>query len=199
MITPCWAKNCQVAANTTIYHSVSIGNGVIIHSGSVIGADGFGFAPEQGHWVKIYQLGGVEIGNDVEIGACTTIDRGALGNTVIADGVKIDNHVMIAHNVQIGENTAMAAFTGISGSTAIGKNCTWAGRSGSVGHLDIGDNIHVAGTTVMTKSVSEPGAYGAGTPTSPIREWRKNAARFNQLDDMSKRLRRIEKQLQGSD
>ena len=192
-------ENCQVAANATVYHGVTIGNEVIIHSGSVIGADGFGFAPDAGAWIKIHQLGGVVIGDRVEIGACTTIDRGALGNTVIADGVKIDNHVMIAHNVQIGENTAMAAFTGISGSTTIGKNCTWAGRSGSVGHIDIGDNVHVAGTTVMMKSVSEPGAYGAGTPTSPIREWRKNAARFNQLDDMSKRLRRIEKQLQSSD
>ena len=162
-------EHCQVAANATIYHGISIGNNVIIHSGSVIGADGFGFAPDGEQWVKIHQLGGVVIGNWVEIGACTTIDRGALGDTVIADGVKIDNHVMIAHNVQIGENTAMAAFTGISGSTTIGKNCTWAGRSGSVGHIDIGDGVHVAGTTVMMKSVSEPGAYGAGTPTSPLR------------------------------
>ncbi|WIO75290.1 UDP-3-O-(3-hydroxymyristoyl)glucosamine N-acyltransferase [Porticoccaceae bacterium LTM1] len=188
-------ENCQLAANVTIYHGVTLGNNVIIHSSTVIGADGFGFAPDNGQWVKIHQLGGVVIGNNVEIGASTTIDRGALGDTVLADGVKIDNQVMIAHNVKIGENTAMAAFTGISGSTTIGKNCTFAGRSGSVGHIDIGDNVHVAGTTVMMKSVSEPGAYGAGTPTSPIREWRKNAARFNQLDDMSKRIRKLEKAL----
>ncbi|MDM3870272.1 UDP-3-O-(3-hydroxymyristoyl)glucosamine N-acyltransferase [Porticoccus sp. W117] len=189
-------EGCQLAANVTVYHGVSMGNQVTIHSGAVIGADGFGFAPDaDGNWVKIHQLGGVVIGNRVEIGANTTIDRGALGNTEIADGVIIDNQVMIAHNVKVGENTAMAAFTGISGSTTIGKNCTWAGRSGAVGHIDIGDNVHVAGTAVMMKSVDEPGAYGAGTPTSPIREWRRNSARFNQLDEMSKRLRRLEKQL----
>lgn len=191
-------SDCQVAANATIYHSVVIGNEVIIHSSAVIGADGFGFAPDGGDWVKIHQLGGVVIGNRVEIGAATTIDRGALGNTELADGVKIDNHVMIAHNVKVGENTAMAAFTGISGSTTIGKNCTFAGRSGAIGHIDIGDNVHVAGATVMMKSVTEPGAYAGGTPTTKMGEWRRNAARFNQLDEMSKRIRRLEKRLDQS-
>ncbi|MGS2724049.1 UDP-3-O-(3-hydroxymyristoyl)glucosamine N-acyltransferase [Porticoccus sp. GXU_MW_L64] len=191
-------EGCRLAANVTVYHGVAMGSQVTIHSGAVIGADGFGFAPDsspesKGSWVKIYQLGGVVIGNRVEIGANTTIDRGALGNTEIADGVIIDNQVMIAHNVKVGEHTAMAAFTGISGSTTIGKHCTFAGRSGSVGHIDIGDNVHVAGTAVIMKSVSEAGAYGSGTPTSPIREWRRNSARFNQLDDMSKRLRRLER------
>ena len=191
-------ENCQVAANATIYHDISIGNQVIVHSGAVIGADGFGFAPDGKRWVKIHQLGGVEIGDRVEVGACTTIDRGALGNTVIADGVIIDNHVMIAHNVRIGENTAMAAFVGISGSTEIGANGTWAGRAGCVGHVKIADNVNITGATVVSKSLPEPGAYSSGTAMSPYREWRRNAARFNQLDDMSKRLRKLEKQL-GSD
>ncbi|UTW46193.1 UDP-3-O-(3-hydroxymyristoyl)glucosamine N-acyltransferase [bacterium SCSIO 12696] len=195
-------ESCHLAANVSVYHGVSIGNAVTIHSGAVIGADGFGFAPDsstegQGGWVKIYQLGGVVIGDRVEIGANSTIDRGALGNTEIADGVIIDNQVMIAHNVKVGKNTAMAAYTGISGSTQIGANNTWAGRSGCVGHVTIADNVNITGATVVSKSLPEPGTYSSGTAMSTYREWRKNAARFNQLDDMSKRLRRLEKRLES--
>lgn len=185
-------KNCKIAANVTIYHGVSIGDEVIVHSGAVIGADGFGFAPDRGEWIKIHQLGGVVIGDRVEIGACSTIDRGALGNTEIADGVKIDNHVMIAHNVKIGAHSAMAAFVGISGSTTVGSHCTFAGMVGVVGHVSICDNVHITGQTVVSKSITEPGSYSSGTHMSTTREWRRNAARFNQLNEMNKRLRRLE-------
>ena len=188
-------ENCRIAANVSIYHSVVLGNFVTVHSGAVIGADGFGFAQHQGRWIKIHQLGGVVIGNNVEIGACTTIDRGALADTVIKDGVIVDNHVQIAHNVQVGENTAMAAFTGISGSTTIGKNCTFAGRAGCVGHITLCDGSHLTGGTILTKSLLEPGSYSSGTMFSKTREWKKNAVRFNQLDDLAQRVRKLEKKL----
>lgn len=186
---------CNIAANVSIYHDVVIGERVTIHSNTVIGADGFGFANENGAWVKIHQLGGVIIGDDVEIGACTTVDRGALGDTVLQRGVIIDNHVQIAHNVSVGENTAMAAFVGVSGSTVIGKNCTFAGQVGVVGHINICDNVHVSGDTVVSKSITEPGSYSSGTRISKTAQWRKNAARFNQLDEMAQRLKNLEKKL----
>lgn len=185
--------NCRVAANVSIYHDISIGDNVIIHSGSVIGADGFGFAPGSQGWVKIHQLGGVEIGNNVEIGACTTIDRGALDNTVIAAGVIIDNHVQVAHNAKVGENTAMAAYAGIAGSATVGKNCTMAGQSGVVGHITICDGVMITSGTIASKSIREPGSYSSGTPTIKSGEWRKNAVRFNQLDELAKRIKQLEK------
>jgi len=187
--------NCRIYPNSSIYHDVVMGDEVIVHSCAVIGADGFGFAPNGKGWTKIHQLGGVVIGNRVEIGASSTIDRGALGNTEIADGVIIDNQVMIAHNVKIGENTAMAAFTGISGSTTIGKNCTWAGRSGSVGHVTICDNVVAMATAVIMGDVKEPGVFASGTPMMDYKDWRKSAVRFAQLDDMYKRIRKLEKTL----
>ena len=188
-------ENCRIAGNVSIYHGVVLGDFVTVHSGAVIGADGFGFAQHQGRWIKIHQLGGVVIGNNVEIGACTTIDRGALDDTVIEDGVIVDNHVQIAHNVHVGENTAMAAFTGISGSTIIGKNCTFAGRAGCVGHITLCDGSHLTGGTILTKSLLEPGSYSSGTMFSKTREWKKNAVRFNQLDDLAQRVRQLEKKL----
>lgn len=189
-------ENCSIAANVSIYHNVSVGNNVIIHSGAVIGADGFGFARHDGAWIKIYQLGGVVIGNNVEIGACTTIDRGALGDTVIADGAILDNHVQIAHNVKLGENTAMAGFSGVAGSTTVGKNCTFAGRAGVVGHVSLCDGIHLTTGTSVTKTLTEPGNYSAGTVFSKTKDWKKNAVRFNQLDDIAHRLKTIEKKLE---
>ena len=186
-------KGGWLAANVSVYHGVTIGDNVRIHSGAVIGSDGFGFAPENGQWKKIYQLGGVVIGNNVEIGACTTIDRGALGDTVIADGAILDNHVMIAHNVQVGENTAFAAFSGSAGSSVIGRNCVFAGRAGAVGHLHVCDGVQVGLGTTLTRSVREPGVYCSGTQTTKAKEWRKNAVRFNQLDDMYSRLKELEK------
>jgi UDP-3-O-[3-hydroxymyristoyl] glucosamine N-acyltransferase len=187
--------NCRIYANVSIYHGVTIGSQVTIHSGAIIGADGFGFAHAQGRWVKIYQLGGVVIGDRVEIGACTTIDRGALEDTVIEDGVILDNHVQIAHNVRVGENTAMAGCSGVSGSTIIGKNCIFAGQSGVVGHVTLCDGVHLTGGTIVTKSLTEPGSYSSGTAFSKSDDWRKNAVRFNHLDDLARRVRQLEKKL----
>jgi UDP-3-O-[3-hydroxymyristoyl] glucosamine N-acyltransferase len=188
-------SNCRIAANVSIYHGVTIGSHVTIHSGAVIGADGFGFAHHQGGWVKIFQLGGVVIGDRVEIGACTTIDRGALGDTVIEDGVILDNHVQIAHNARVGENTAMAGCSGVSGSTVVGKNCIFAGQSGVVGHVTICDGVQITGGSIITKSLSEPGSYSSGPAFSKTGDWRKNAGRFNQLDDLAKRVNKLEKKL----
>ena len=182
-----------IAANVSIYHGISIGCDVTIHSSAVIGADGFGFANDGGKWIKIHQLGGVEIGDRVEIGACTTIDRGALGNTVIEDGVVLDNHVQVAHNVRLGENTAMAAYAGIAGSAVIGKNCIFAGQAGAVGHVTIGDNIHAMARTVLSKSLDKAGSYSSGLHMYETAKWRKNAVRFGQLDDMARRLKKLEK------
>ena len=186
-------EQCILHANVVVYHDVVIGNDCIIHSGCVLGADGFGFAPDAGEWVKIAQLGGVRIGSQVEIGANTTIDRGALGNTQIGNGVKIDDQVMIAHNVAIGDYCAIAATSGIAGSTTLGKNCTIAGGVGIVGHIDITDGVHITGMTLVSKSIKEAGVYSSGTAMMPTNEWRKSATRFRQLDDMARRLKKLEK------
>lgn len=184
-----------LAARVTLYHDVIIGERVVIQSGAIIGSEGFGFAAEQGRWQKIAQIGGVRIGNDVEIGANTTIDRGALSDTRIGDGVKLDNQIQIAHNVQIGDHTAMAACVGISGSTRIGKHCTIAGGVGMVGHIEICDNVFVSGMTMVTRSITEPGAYSSGTAMQPAADWKKSAARIRQLDTMAKKVQQLEKQL----
>ncbi|HSC67907.1 MAG TPA: UDP-3-O-(3-hydroxymyristoyl)glucosamine N-acyltransferase [Cellvibrio sp.] len=186
-------ENTRLAANVSIYHGVSIGASCIFHSGSVIGADGFGFAPDAGSWVKIHQLGGVRIGNRVEIGACTCVDRGALDDTIIDDGVIIDNLVQIAHNVRIGKNTAIAGHTAIAGSTAIGANCTIGGAVAIAGHLTLTDKVHINGKSMVSASISEPGAYSSGTPLAPLKDWRKNAARFRQLDALATRLIKLER------
>ena len=184
-----------LAPRVTLYHDVTIGKRVVIQSGAVIGGEGFGFANEKGVWRKIAQIGGVTIGDDVEIGVNTAIDRGALSDTRIADGVKLDNQIQIAHNVQIGEHTAMAACVGISGSTRIGKHCTIAGGVGMVGHIDVCDNVFVSGMTMVTRSITEPGAYSSGTAMQPLADWRKSAARIRHLDDMAKRLQQVEKRI----
>jgi UDP-3-O-[3-hydroxymyristoyl] glucosamine N-acyltransferase len=187
--------NSTICANVSIYHGVTIGKRAIIHSGSVIGADGFGFASDEGRWEKIAQLGSVAIGDDVEIGACTTIDRGALNNTVIENGVKIDNQVMVAHNVRIGAHTAIAGCVGISGSTKIGRHCTIAGGVGFVGHISIVDHTHITCMAMVTKSITEPGSYSSGTGLMPTREWKKSAVRIRQIDDLYKRIKELEQQL----
>ncbi|EJN37694.1 UDP-3-O-(3-hydroxymyristoyl) glucosamine N-acyltransferase [Pseudomonas sp. GM84] len=184
-----------LAPRVTLYHDVTIGKRVVIQSGAVIGGEGFGFANEKGVWRKIAQIGGVTIGDDVEIGVNTAVDRGALSDTRIADGVKLDNQIQIAHNVQIGEHTAMAACVGISGSTRIGRHCTIAGGVGMVGHIDVCDNVFVSGMTMVTRSITEPGAYSSGTAMQPLADWRKSAARIRQLDDMAKRLQQLEKRV----
>ena len=191
-------KNVSIGENTTlwsnisIYHEVIIGNHCLIQANTVIGSDGFGYANDKGQWVKIPQLGTVVIGDRVEIGASTTIDRGALENTVINDGVILDNQIQIAHNVIIGENTAMAACSVIAGSTVIGKNCTIAGLVGINGHINITDGCVFTGMAMVTKSVTEPGVYSSGTPAIPNKAWNKTNARIRQLEAMSKRLKMLE-------
>jgi UDP-3-O-[3-hydroxymyristoyl] glucosamine N-acyltransferase len=170
---------------------------VVIQSGAVLGGEGFGFANEKGVWQKIAQIGGVIVGDDCEIGVNTAIDRGALADTVLGNGVKLDNQIMIAHNVQIGDHTAMAACVGISGSAKIGKHCMLAGGVGLVGHIEICDNVFVTGMTMVTRSITEPGSYSSGTAMQPAAEWRKSAARIRQLDDMYRRLQQVEKQVQA--
>lgn len=185
--------NTRLAANVSIYHGVSIGADCMLHSGCVIGADGFGFAPDPSGWIKIHQLGGVRIGNKVEIGACTCIDRGALDDTFIDDGAIIDNQVQIGHNVHIGKNTAIAAHTAIAGSTTIGSSCTIAGAVAIAGHLTLADKVHITGKSMVSASISESGSYSSGTPLAPTKDWRKNAARFRQLDALATRLIKLER------
>ena len=186
-----------LAPRVTLYHDVRIGQRVVIQSGAVLGGEGFGFANEKGVWQKIAQIGGVIVGDDCEIGVNTAIDRGALADTVLGNGVKLDNQIQIAHNVQIGDHTAMAACVGISGSTRIGKHCMLAGGVGLVGHIEVCDNVFITGMTMVTRSITEPGAYSSGTAMQPAAEWRKSAARIRQLDDMSRRLQHVEKQVQA--
>lgn len=182
----------RLAANVTLYHGIVIGCNCIIHSGAVIGADGFGFAPDGTHWEKIHQLGSVIVGNNVEIGANTAVDRGALDNTVLGDGVKLDNLVQIGHNVRIGKNTAIAAHAAIAGSTTLGENCTVAGLVGISGHLTITDNVHITAMSMVSGSITKAGSYSSGTALAPTRNWRKNAVRFRQLDSIATRLRTLE-------
>ncbi len=186
-----------LAPRVTLYHDVRIGKRVVIQSGAVLGGEGFGFANEKGVWQKIAQIGGVSIGDDCEIGVNTAIDRGALADTVIGNGVKLDNQIQIAHNVQIGDNTAMAACVGISGSSKIGKNCMLAGGVGLVGHIEICDGVFITGMTMVTHSITEPGAYSSGTAMQPAAEWRKSAARLRHLDDMARRLKQVEKHVEA--
>ncbi|PPK50407.1 UDP-3-O-(3-hydroxymyristoyl)glucosamine N-acyltransferase [Marinobacter persicus] len=186
-----------IRPRATLAHDVSVGQRCHILSGAVIGSDGFGFANEQGAWHRIAQLGGVELGDDVEVGANTTIDRGALENTVIGNGVKLDNLIQIAHNVQIGDHSAMAAMVGIAGSSRIGRHCVFGGASGVAGHLDIADQVHLTGMTLVTGDIREPGVYSSGTSADTNRNWRKNAVRFRQLDALARRVRELEKKSKG--
>ena len=185
--------DCRFVANVTLARNVCIGERGLIHPGVVIGSDGFGNAMTPDGWVKVPQVGGVRIGCDVEIGANSTIDCGAIGDTVIENGVRIDNLCMIAHNVHIGEHTAMAAFTGIAGSTTIGKRCMFAGRSGAVGHISICDDVVVAADTFLSKDVTEPGTYAASFPADTARAWAKQLARFRRLGNLIERVKKLEK------
>jgi len=181
--------------NVTLYPRVRIGARAIIHAGAVIGGDGFGFANEDGRWVKIPQAGGVSIGDDVEIGANTTIDRGALADTVIGDGVKLDNQIQIGHNVRIGAHTAIAGCTGIAGSTHIGEYCTLGGAAMILGHLSIADRVNISAGTMVSKSIKEAGDYTGFYPLARNREWMKNAVHIRHLDEMEARIRALEKKL----
>ena len=188
----------RVAARVAICGNVTIGARVVIHPGAVIGADGFGIANDGGVWVKIPQLGGVRIGDDVEVGANTTIDRGALEDTVIEDGVKLDNLIQIGHNVRIGAHTAVAAGVAIGGSTRIGSRCTIAGAASVAGHLEIADDVHITATSAVPKSIGRAGVYSSGMPVRESRVWRRNVARLGRLDDMARRLRALERKLDES-
>lgn len=188
-------KGTTLWSNISIYHHVVIGQACLIQANTVIGSDGFGYAPvnTQYKWHKIPQLGSVVIGDHVEIGASTTIDRGALENTIIKDGVIIDNQIQIAHNVIIGENTAMAACSVIAGSTVIGKNCTIAGLVGINGHINITDNCVFTGMAMVTKNITTSGVYSSGMPAAPNKEWNKTNARVKRLDSLIDRVKALEK------
>lgn len=188
-------RGTRLYPNVTIYHDVIVGDACIFHSGAVIGADGFGFAPNQGRWEKIIQLGSVVIGNNVEVGANTTIDRGALENTLIGHGVKIDNQVQIAHNVVIGDNTAIAACTAIAGSTKIGASCTISGGVCIAGHLELADKVHVTGMSMISHSITEQGSYSSGMGMEPTSKWRRTVARVRRIDEMAKQLLQMKQQV----
>ncbi len=179
-------------SRVTVGERCTVGARCILHPGVVIGADGFGFAREQGQWIKIEQLGAVRIGDDVEIGANTCIDRGALEDTVIEDGVKLDNLIQIAHNVHIGRHTAMAGCSAVAGSTHIGAHCTIAGAASIVGHLQLADNVHISTNTVVTHSITKPGQYTGVFPMDDNAKWEKNAATLRQLYKLRERIKALE-------
>lgn len=184
-------KGTTLHANTTVRSDCIIGEDCEIHSGAVIGADGFGFAPGKSGWEKICQLGRVVIGNKVSVGACTSIDRGALDDTILADGVILDNQIQVAHNVVIGKNTAIAGCTGIAGSTVIGENCRIGGAVSIVGHITICDNVLITANTFVTRSIKKRGSYSSGIPLQDSSSWRKNAVRLRNLDTQSRELEKL--------
>ena len=183
-------------SRVTVGHGCRIGARCIVHAGVVIGADGFGFAPHAGRWEKIEQLGAVRIGDDVEIGANTCIDRGALEDTVLEDGVKLDNLIQIGHNVHVGAHTAMAGCVGVAGSAKIGAHCTIGGGAVVLGHLTLADGVHISAASVVTRSVSKPGHYTGMFPLDENSQWEKNAASLKQLSRMRERVRALEQQIQ---
>jgi UDP-3-O-[3-hydroxymyristoyl] glucosamine N-acyltransferase len=191
-------KDSRIGAGTRLVARVAVVNGSVIgercilHPGAVVGSDGFGNANDAGRWVKVPQIGRVVIGDDVEIGANTTIDRGSLKDTVIGDGVRLDNLIQVGHNARIGDHTAAASFVGISGSTQIGSRCTLGGAAGFAGHLTIADDVHFTGMAMVTHSIREPGVYSSGIPAIPNREWRRNVVRFQHLDALTRRVKALE-------
>lgn len=187
--------DCELVARVTVCHGTHIGHRALIQPGAVIGGDGFGFANDRGDWVRVPQLGRVRVGDDVEIGANTTIDRGTIDDTVIEDGVIIDNLVQVAHNVHVGAHSAVAGCVGIAGSTTIGRHCALGGGVGVSGHLEIVDNVVVTGGSVVLQSLKEPGVYSSGVPIEPNQAWHRNYVRFRKLDDTVRRVTALEKQV----
>jgi UDP-3-O-[3-hydroxymyristoyl] glucosamine N-acyltransferase len=183
----------RLVARGYLGHHVRVGTRCVVQPGAVVGADGFGFANEKGAWIKVPQVGGVSIGDDVEIGANTTIDRGALDDTVIEDGAKLDNLIMVAHNCRIGAHTAIAAMTGIAGSTLIGKRCFIGGEAGFTGHLSVCDDVVILGRSLITRSITKPGVYSSALPAEEAGVWRRIVGRMKRLDSMARRLRAVEK------
>ncbi len=191
--------NARIYPRVVIYHDCLIGDNFIAHAGVVIGSDGFGLAMEAGRWLKIPQIGRVIIGNDVEVGANTTIDRGALDDTVIEDDVKLDNQIQIAHNVRIGAHTAIAGCVGIAGSATIGKYCRIGGSAGILGHLEIADYVEVSSFTLVNKSIKERGSYCGIFPFTSTQNWRRNAAQLRHLDELADRLKALEQKTESKD
>jgi UDP-3-O-[3-hydroxymyristoyl] glucosamine N-acyltransferase len=181
----------RLVANVTLCNSVVVGERCLLHPGVVIGADGFGLAPSEGEWLKVPQVGGVRIGDDVEIGASTTIDRGAIDDTVIGNGVKLDNQIQIGHNVRIGAHTVIAGCSGVSGSTTIGARCMLGGMVGVAGHLTICDDVVVTGRSFVNSNIRKPGYYSGGITVDETTRFRKNAARFHRLDELARQVRRL--------
>lgn len=181
-------EGCELVARVTLVRRVRLGRRVLIHPGAVLGADGFGLAMEHGHWLKVPQLGGVAIGDDCEIGANTTIDRGALDDTVLEEDVRLDNQIQIGHNVRIGAHSAMAGCSAVAGSATIGRYCLIGGGAGVLGHLQLCDRVVITAMSLVTNSIREPGEYSSGTPLMDNRSWRRSAARFKQLDALAKQV-----------
>ena len=185
----------RLVARVTLVARVHLGQRVLVHPGAVIGADGFGLAFDTDRWIKVPQQGGVRIGDDCEIGANTTIDRGALEDTVLEEDVRLDNQIQIAHNVRIGAHTAMAGCAAVAGSATIGRYCLIGGGAGILGHLSIADKVTITSMSLVTHSIHAPGEYSSGTPIHDNRSWRRNAARFKHLDELARRLQTLEKDL----
>ncbi|PNS09545.1 UDP-3-O-[3-hydroxymyristoyl] glucosamine N-acyltransferase [Lysobacter silvestris] len=185
---------CELVARVTLVTRVRLGSNVRIHPGAVLGAAGFGLAMDAGHWLNIPQLGGVVVGDDCEIGANTTIDRGALDDTVLEEDVRLDNQIQIGHNVRIGAHTALAGCVAVAGSTRIGRDCLIGGAAGLVGHIELCDKVTVTAMTLVTHSIREPGEYSSGTPMMENRQWRRSAARFRQLDALARKVQGQDKE-----
>jgi UDP-3-O-[3-hydroxymyristoyl] glucosamine N-acyltransferase len=185
-------EDVRLVASVTLCHGVTIGARTVIQPGVVIGGDGFGFAPEQGKWVKVPQVGSVRIGADVEIGANTTIDRGAIEDTVVEEGVKLDNQIQLGHNVRVGAHTVIAGCTGISGSTVIGRHCIIGGACGIAGHLTIGDGVVITGFGMVSRSLAGPGVYSSGLPITESKTWRRQVARVRNLESLVDRVKKLE-------
>jgi UDP-3-O-[3-hydroxymyristoyl] glucosamine N-acyltransferase len=177
---------CELVARVTLVTRVRLGKRVLVHPGAVLGADGFGIAMDHGRWIKVPQLGGVVVGDDCEIGANTTIDRGALGDTVLEEDVRLDNQIQVGHNVRIGAHTAMAGCAAVAGSATIGRHCLVGGGAGILGHLEVCDRVVITAMSLVTHSIREPGEYSSGTPLMDNRSWRRSAARFKQLDRIAR-------------
>jgi len=192
-------EDTVLMARVSVYPGVTLGRRCLVHAGAVLGSDGFGLARDGDRWIKIPQLGSLSIGDDVEIGANTTIDRGAMDDTIVEEGVKLDNQIQIGHNVFIGANTAIAGCAGVAGSTRIGRGCTIGGGACVAGHIEIADAVHVGGMAGVSKSLHEPGAYASGTLVEPLVNWRRNSARFRHLDELARRVRKLEARLDELD
>jgi UDP-3-O-[3-hydroxymyristoyl] glucosamine N-acyltransferase len=187
------AEDARLIARVTLGERVTLGARVLVHPGAVLGSDGFGFAPERGSWVKVPQLGGVTVGADVEIGANTTIDRGAIGDTVIEEGVKLDNQIQIGHNVRIGAHSVLAGCVGVAGSVTIGRRCMVGGAVGIAGHLSICDDVSITGYSLVSHSITRPGVYSSGIPVEETKGWRRIVARLKRIDSWAARLAAVER------